>query len=527
MTKLAVWLRHRPGRRSSWCGCATARGVVARAPANERRTTSRTYLAVVVGAFVVSRVVFHLLGVRFDDSSLTIYWQYLDTELLREHLLQSLLYLHCQPPLFNLFLGIILKLFPGWTTGALAVSYALIGLTLAVALFRLMCRLGVADWLAATVTILFSISPTGILYENWLHYPYPIMALLVLAALFLHRFLSDGRTRDGVAFFSCLAAVSLIMSYFHLVWLVAIAVGLLLVCRKERRRILRSACVPLLVVVLWYGKNLVLFDSFSSSTWLGMNLAKMTTTFVPDADLRRLQVERKVSGISLVPPFSPLEAYRRFIGDTTRTGVPVLDQETRLGGATNFNHRAYISLARQYMKDDLTLLRLRPQAYLRSWLDAGLMYFMPASANKFLRANIEPIRYLTIAYEILQGRVMYHVEPELQRTNLGRFYCQKILNMGFLLLIGYVFALIYAGRRVRQGWRERRGKLRARELALLFILFNLVSGALIGTMLEVGENPRFRSMVDPLWVLVIALFFDQLLRRIRQRRAKETTDEHR
>ena len=36
--------------------------------------------------------------------------QYLDPLLLKSDLLKSLFYLHSQPPIFNLFLGIVLKL---------------------------------------------------------------------------------------------------------------------------------------------------------------------------------------------------------------------------------------------------------------------------------------------------------------------------------------------------------------------------------------------------------------------------------
>ena len=77
-----------------------------------RRRADVWALLVVVSVFAVSRLAAWAAGVRFDASILTWYWQFLDVELLRHDLARSLWYLHAQPPLFNLFLGSVLKLAP-------------------------------------------------------------------------------------------------------------------------------------------------------------------------------------------------------------------------------------------------------------------------------------------------------------------------------------------------------------------------------------------------------------------------------
>ena len=46
-----------------------------------------------------------------DPDPLTWYWQYIEPALLKERLLESLFYLHSQPPLFNLLLGLTFKAF--------------------------------------------------------------------------------------------------------------------------------------------------------------------------------------------------------------------------------------------------------------------------------------------------------------------------------------------------------------------------------------------------------------------------------
>ena len=51
-----------------------------------------------------------IAGVRFDAHALGIYYQFIDPPLLESRLLESLFYSHGQPPLFNLFLGLVLKI---------------------------------------------------------------------------------------------------------------------------------------------------------------------------------------------------------------------------------------------------------------------------------------------------------------------------------------------------------------------------------------------------------------------------------
>ncbi|MDX1390037.1 MAG: hypothetical protein R3344_12655, partial [Acidobacteriota bacterium] len=66
----------------------------------------------VVIVFIASELLAGYLGIRFADETLGTLYQYLDPEILREDLTRGLFYLHAQPPLFNLFLGIVVKLFP-------------------------------------------------------------------------------------------------------------------------------------------------------------------------------------------------------------------------------------------------------------------------------------------------------------------------------------------------------------------------------------------------------------------------------
>lgn len=62
--------------------------------------------------FLVSRLLYYWAGIRFDARPLTSFFQILDLELLRHRLLETIFYLHVQPPAFNLLIGVLLKIFP-------------------------------------------------------------------------------------------------------------------------------------------------------------------------------------------------------------------------------------------------------------------------------------------------------------------------------------------------------------------------------------------------------------------------------
>ena len=64
---------------------------------------------IIVALFVGVRVLLFALGGRFDAENLTTWMQIADIQLLRIDLLHTLWYLHSQPPLFNLLIGLALK----------------------------------------------------------------------------------------------------------------------------------------------------------------------------------------------------------------------------------------------------------------------------------------------------------------------------------------------------------------------------------------------------------------------------------
>jgi hypothetical protein len=438
------------------------------------------------------------LGVRFDIGPLDYYWQFIDPQLLRTNLFESLYYLHSQPPLFNLFLGIVLKLLPGHEALAFHVIFLAFGLTLSISLYLLMTSLGLSGRLSSILTIIFVASPSCVLYEDFLFYTYPIATALCLSALLLHRYLKFGRFRCLAVFFVLLALLVLTRSVFHPIWFVILTVPLIWYRRRHWKKIALMASVPFLLCFLLYAKNAHEFGSFSSSTWFGMNIARLTTWRLPLSERFSLIDQGKLSTLSVVKPFRKLETYQRHshVPLAEPTGIPVLDQTQKSSGAPNLNNLTYINISRQYRRDALYVLPRYPGAYIGSLFESLMIYFIPTSSYSFLKDNRQKLGVIDRVYNlILCGQLQYEKEITDDRA---------FLNTGLLTALLYVTMIVYGFVMLRQAFR-RRATGSAYALTLLFIWLNVVYVTIVGNAFELGENNRFRFIVDPLSLVLLGL----------------------
>ncbi len=455
-------------------------------------------------AFVISRIAYYRAGVRFDPSPLFGYWQYIELDLLRHDLLRSLYHLHSQPPLYNLYLGLVLKVFGRWAREAFWASYLVTGLVLHLSMYFLAIRLRARPAIAASVILLFTVTPAAVLYENWLFYSYPVTALLCLVTLFLHRYLDGDREWDGVAFFGLAGAMTLTWSLFAGVWFVG---ALLFVGAARRTRgwrpVLVAAAVPLVVIGALYVKNGLIFGSPGTSSWTGMNIAGTMIWRLDPADREGLIARGALSELSRVNSFMPLTAYDALVPRPPLRGVPVLDRESKASGAPNYHHLGYVEISRRYLGESRRIVAARPRIYLEAVRDAYLFYALPASDATFLgqnRARVE--RVDEIASALLYGSVgPFRGRPfsaSQERTTAAYLAARtSFLWLGAILMaLGFAFVA---------AWRAFGcGRGASPEAAtLLFIALNVLFVTLAGNALEVTENNRFRFTFDPLiWVAV-------------------------
>jgi hypothetical protein len=424
----------------------------------------RRWAVALVGAFAVTRALAFVAGVRFDVEPLRYFYQFLDPELLQEQLLGSVAHLHAQPPLFNLFLGTGLK------TGAAAgplfhATFLLLGLVTVLAIFRTIVALGASPHVAGAVSLLYLAHPAAILYENHLFYPQPITAGLAVSALLLRRYVADGAWRHGVPLFLILGALALLRPLFHLIWLAAVA-GLVATAVRPRRTA-ACAALPVLLVTAWYARTLVLFGTFGASTLLGLSVTKITTFQGPLSERAALIADGTLSGLAVVPPFRRYEFYEKQVPPPPPTGVAALDRRMKSTGFPNFNYAGYPAVSRIYLDDAKSVLRVRPDWYLRGLVGSFRNSFRSPWGGQFLEENAAHLRPLTAVYGI---------------AHRARDAGAIALTLGVL-----------AAACVRLLRAARRGSLRSPDAVTIAYLVGVALWVtLVGNLLEIGENYRYR-----------------------------------
>ncbi len=475
----------------------------------EKRETPRISLpfAAVVACFIVSRIAAGLAGVRFDSYRGVQLMHFIPEDLLRTELLKSVFHLHNQPPLFNLYLGVVYKLFGGNEIFVFHTVHLLLGLAACLAVYLLAVRLGASKPVAAAVACVFTVSPAAILFENLLYYTFPVTVMLVLSAILLHRFLDTGRMREGVLFFTVLALIVLTRSMFHIAWFVLWFAVVAVIRRDLLRTAALAAVIPFLLAVAPFIKNAWMFGEFATSSWLGMSLSKITTMKVPE-DVRIGHVENgDISELALLPPFKPVWFYRQhtIIPEFEPTGVAVLDTEMYPNNGHNWNNAALLSISEQYRKDALFMLKAHPSTYLRGVLDSFRIYFFPAGDWFHFYASIDNISLIG-AWEKVHNFVLCGqftaFTNEKETDQFG--YFGRARHMGFFLIVMYAAVIGWSVLHLFRAWKSG-DVTKPASVTMLFILLNILYVAAVGNLLESGENERFRFIAHPLAMTALAV----------------------
>lgn len=452
-----------------------------------------------IGAFVVSRTAIYALGVRFDASPLYTFLQFADPQLLHHRLLETLWYLHIQPPLYNLFLGIFLKAFPTHFAAAVHAVYLALGLVAAVGNYALGIGLGLGRRIATWLAVMLTVAPFTLVYENWLYYEYPMMVLLVLIGIATIRYARAWRFRDGLVLFMLMTVAVYTRQVFQLPWVVLLVAVLALASRRPRA-VLKAAAVPLVLVLLLYAKNAVLFGVPSTSSWFGMNMARITLNVAPKPEVERLVDEGKLSPIALIPPLSPLSAYRRIVPAARPTGIPVLDRPLKSTGAVNLNAKPFIEISRRYAADSLRFVRADPAMYGKGIAMASGKLSVPATDYSYVYPERDALRWWDRVFNF----AVYLRLPGLH-------------GIGWFLPLMYLgvctFGVRYVVRVVRAGGAG------PREAALSVLVVTVVYFLAVAALLDYGENQRVHLIIDDVLLVLVAAGLHDRARSRRLRRS--------
>lgn len=463
-------------------------------------------------AYAVYYVAAWASGMRFSTAYLDFGWQMLPTKVLVDHPFRSTWYLHIQPPWWNLFVGLVLRVSPFPDAITLQVVIAVLGGALVWVLADIAYRVSRRPVVAVVIALVAACHPD--LWSNLLEPRYEVAVSLLVAAIAwiaLRRPLTDRRAVIGIV--AAAVTLTMIRALFHPVWSVVIVGAVLWRCGAVTRRrslaaVLGLVALPALVMV----KNGVLFDRFSLSSWTGMNLLRSVAPMVDPDDLARLAADGTVSGVATLRPFETLEAYAAVVPPCTPAhSDPALTRldRTEAGEWTNFNHECFLPIYAQAGRDARALARARPGAWAR-----GRVESIESLASWNFRPSLSPspvVRAAGVAYRALD----LAVPGTLTTHALGPPIDVKTPHATVVTLACFAVALSP----LAWWWRRRRGRPLDPLLAATLWLTSLTACWVLvsGVVGELGEQARFRSHIQSLClVLTVSLAVRYLTsRRIR------------
>jgi hypothetical protein len=470
------------------------------APAAPDRTAMWVGRAIVLVAVAVATVTLLAADGGMTSEYVSNSWQILDIEALADDPLGSVWYLHTQPPGYNLLVGVAAWL-PVPLVGTLyaidIVALAGIGLLLQ----SILVRWGVRPIAAALVAALAILNPSLLSTMAMASYEVPVCLLIVGALAAAQRYLETPRTGWLVATSALLTAGALTRSLLHPVWVVAVLAVLAVARPPARRAALVSALIPLVLVGGWMLKNQVVFGTPTMSSWLGFNMQRGVTAPM-DADLVQADVTGgAVSELARERPWGPLASYERWIGECTPHDHPVTaDTDKESAGVTtaNYNHECYLPAYREAQRNAVTLIRRHPAEYAADRVTALKLSFVHSTTLHSGRTT-----WLDTAYRPLLLSVDHDIAQE--DWNLPLFGEPRpfpvTISLTFAALCAFVVGrgVVAVVRLVRRGWRDRAG-WPPPEVLWVLAAGTVAVVVLGGDLVEIGENTRFRSTVDPLLI---------------------------
>ncbi len=456
--------------------------------------TNRDTLLILV-VFLLSRSIVQLAGVRLDYQALYRNWQYLDVQTLKTSLLAGLWYDHTQPPFFNLLLGIVLQTFGDHArlvfvlllkAISLANTFLLLGILKSLLPTRSVHRPIWIDRLPLGFSLLYLLSPATILFENELFYTSLISFFFLISARYVLILARSPAIRwaSAAGLVIPLLAICMTRSLYHLLWLLMLTAALTFCFRKKAGigRLAAGSTLILLLTFGWYVRNYVLFGSFSSSTWIGMNLAR---NVFHDATIR------DSTDIAAIEPFSTISAYTPFLSaaDTAsynHIGLRDLHEEKKNDSFINEKNVGYLAISTLYMLSAKHQIRSHPAAFLQNVAQSSIIFFAPATRYSVTEPEARKIMYYDLPYSFN----LSHLAKGKQQRRIALTLSAIPKMIIWLIVIGW--------------WCSRIIKTRTIDALTGFIFLVLGYVFCVSSVFEHYENMRFRYEVEPLFLILAA-----------------------
>ena len=459
-------------------------------------------------------------GQNFNTAYLGFGWQLIPWDILSHDPIRSIWYLHVQPPLWNLLLGGSAWVSPFSDRLTLQVILAFCGIAVAWLAAVLARRLGLSRRWSVIVALIASLHPEVFKGAFEPTYELATAALLLLTLIAVADLTRQENTRRSLIILSvAVTTTAMTRSLYHPVWVLAIVAFCLWLMRKRIhwKTSLIVLSIPLIVMGGWMLKNQALYGRATMSSWFGMNLQRAVIPVLPRADLEEMYAKGQISEIAMIGPFGNYDLYIDAMPDCSpeyghRSVVEPM--RTTDEWSPNFNYQCFLPVFDQAGEDAMNVIREHPEA----WLEGRLWSLRTTIAVATIPEESKSIVMRSLDKIFSVARLDFGGVLSTQGWGTP-IYGQLEAETDFGLLLIPMYLLI--------GWiglwqivqRLRRRALHRHAAVYLVGSFTVVFTVLVGAIAELGEQSRFRTMVDPIvTVMVLALItpsVQRLYRRLR------------
>ena len=461
-------------------------------------TWSHRTLLIIIGIAHGGIVILYQIGTDLSIKHM-LFWgkslHLLPMEDLRHSLLESILYVHHQPPFFSIYGLALESLFGNAFPVAMYIVHVLMGICMCLMSYVILWRFTRNKTFAFLVSLLLALNPGYFFYEALGLYTM-LSAFLILSATYcivIYQYKKLNRYLYLVVLFINLLILT--RSAYHIIILGPVCLLVLFVVRDKARSLLVRCLFICLLSFGFYAKNLIVYQSFSSSSWLGMGLWRVARDDYDANELTDLYQDGVLTDQLVI-------WFLTFLPPSAYPGYDLVDNGIRVASQDNANNAIYPKINSIYLDNALRLIHHDVWRYLRGAMRAYGLFSCPSSTWNSLEKNLAafPASHQALSVTMLH---MQGVSKEAARI-LGMSpddfgVCSNLYFIIPLLMLACPLVLLATCQLRWQRWRKM---LRARS-ALVFIWGMVGYTALVTSLLESGENTRFKFMIEiPLFILI-------------------------
>lgn len=426
-------------------------------------------------------------------------WQAVSFSQLHDNLIQSILYLHIQPPLMAFISGLTLKFssllankfkLPHFALpmtdniigsgSILFILYIVMGTFIILGVYNLL-KFYLSPKKAYILSLVFAFYPVLLWLECYISYEIYIAFFLVYLILLIHKIYYNYKNIYLIGIASCTSLLIILRATYQWHFFLFIA-GLLYFLVKKKREFWLCFFLPvLMILLLLMAKNGFLFKTWDTSTQGPLHLNHSWVSIVKDSkaynkfsiNTRRLLKD----GYSILG--NSVEYYIKLGYSKPLTNIEVLDS-LKNDHSDNKNHISMVQVARSYSQ----ILQEGFKSYsfysfLMPWAQAYRQFWQPISCEGYEISNLLG-NYWNIYAKL--------IEFNLSISGIN-FNVKTIFGVLVILTFIYLFYLFF---HVAQPVIRRKFLFYSLVLGIFF--YSFFTSAFIG----ISGNTRYRFPLDPL-----------------------------